>query len=286
MSIVASARMLTTRRSERLDRRRERRYGIAARTSSTRPLVVLGRHEAIVAAPNATFRCVAARCGELIDAQRLPAQAQQRAEQRPSAARATSIDAAPSRGSAGGRARRDRAGRGRACRASASPAARGARRRCGRAEPRRPRELKARCVVGEVGLTERRRRAVDVAERRERLGETARRGTNRRRRRTAARGRARAATRPRCARRAAASTSPTGRACVAPPQWVWWPSGASSATRRARSSQTLFVLAVRSGGRSNGVMTKPARPPRAAAARTRAQTRSSSGRSTWQETTA
>src|SRR5439155_10625938 len=82
----------------------------------------------------------------------------------------------------------------------------------------------------------------------------------------------------------APGSPPTGRACVSPPQCVWWPNGACVAASRARSSHSRSS-SPSSGGR---IIAAIANPPgrrdwnRANAA----QTASSSGRSTWQETNA
>ena len=84
-----------------------------------------------------------------------------------------------------------------------------------------------------------------------------------------------------------ASTSSCGRAWVGPPQWVWCPSGASAGARPAPARATLLVLSRRGvrAAASGGVTTKP--PGRRRSNDSKAcQTRSSSGLSTWQETTA
>ena len=77
-----------------------------------------------------------------------------------------------------------------------------------------------------------------------------------------------------------------GRACDGPPQCVWCPSGASACARRARSSHSSSSSPEAAcGGRSSGVTTNPP-GRRSQQPLERAPDASSSGRSTWQETTA
>src|SRR5262245_23247000 len=75
-----------------------------------------------------------------------------------------------------------------------------------------------------------------------------------------------------------------GRACDGLVQWVWCPSGPPAAASRARSSHVAESSAS-CGGRMSAAMRKP--PGRAAwNAEKRRHVASSSGRSTWQDTTA
>src|SRR5438132_543712 len=87
-------------------------------------------------------------------------------------------------------------------------------------------------------------------------------------------------------RSACSGPGAAGRACPGETKCVWWPSGPCSAARRARSSQrSPSSPAAASGGRISAAMRKP--PGRRACSKAnRDQHASSSGRSTWQETTA
>src|SRR5579883_2089380 len=83
-----------------------------------------------------------------------------------------------------------------------------------------------------------------------------------------------------------AAPSSVGRAWATPPKCVWWPSGPRAAASRARrTKRPALSPASASGGRISAAMRKP---PGARSCRRekRRQTPSSSGRSTWQETTA
>ena len=101
------------------------------------------------------------------------------------------------------------------------------------------------------------RRAVDVAERRARLGDGRRPCTSRRRRRASARAPARAATRLRGEPARPGRRRSAARASGAV-QCVWWPSGPSAAASRARSSQRCSSSPkAGSGGRSSEAIGNP-----------------------------
>ena len=108
--------------------------------------------------------------------------------------------------------------------------------------------------------------------------------TSRRRRRAAARGRARGARRP-----APARAPPGRRRSGAPARGRPSACGGRTARRgrdaRAGEPERLALARVGSGGRISAAISKPA-GPRAWSAEKRRQAASSSGRSTWQETTA